>query len=257
MITLQLGRLSYTVLPTAQLSQKLITKTHLGVVCTYGGGGAAVSCQMFLHVSFLTSFNWLLREQHKLRSRFLSLFLVCVSPVTLESRSPLLLGRCSLQLCKSCAGANMVCSLAERVFILEHYFVPKSFAAVREAFSNAYPDKEVPKQTAVHWVVTKFRDAGSVCLWQVLIERQNSWNYGRTDFKQCISCNDGIRLQEFNIAICFVKGFMCSSKDCVLNGTPCIALTVQYTQYRTLDSRIFRDFSYPVNFRERVAICKT
>jgi hypothetical protein len=28
----------------------------------------------------------------------------------------------------------------------------------------------------VHRLVTTFRDAGSVCLWQVLIERQNSWN---------------------------------------------------------------------------------
>jgi hypothetical protein len=38
----------------------------------------------------------------------------------------------------------MVYSRAERVFILEHYFASKSLAAVREAFSNAYPDKEVP-----------------------------------------------------------------------------------------------------------------
>jgi hypothetical protein len=62
----------------------------------------------------------------------------------------------------------------------------------REAFSNAYPDKEVPNKTTMHRLVTKFRDTGSACLWQVLIERQNSWNYGRTDFKQWISCNNGI-----------------------------------------------------------------
>jgi hypothetical protein len=49
------------------------------------------------------------------------------------------MGRCSR---KSCAGANMVYSRAERVFILEHYFVSISFAAVREAFNNAYPDKD-------------------------------------------------------------------------------------------------------------------
>jgi hypothetical protein len=75
----------------------------------------------------------------------------------------------------------------------------------------------------MHRLVTKFRDTGSVCLWQVLIERQNSWNYGRTDFKQWISCSNGIRLQEFNIAISFVvvsvKGFMCCSWGCVLHGT--------------------------------------
>jgi hypothetical protein len=26
-------------------------------------------------------------------------------------------------------------------------------------------------------------------------ERQNSWNYGRTNFEQCISCNSGMQLQ--------------------------------------------------------------
>jgi hypothetical protein len=58
----------------------------------------------------------------------------------------------------------MVYSRAERVFILEHYFASKSFAAVREAFSNVYPDKEVPNKTTIHRLVTKFRDTGSVCL---------------------------------------------------------------------------------------------
>jgi hypothetical protein len=40
----------------------------------------------------------------------------------------------------------MVYSWAESVFILEHYFASKLFAAVCEAFSNAYPDKEVPNK---------------------------------------------------------------------------------------------------------------
>jgi hypothetical protein len=44
---------------------------------------------------------------------------------------------------KSCEGANMVKSRAERLFILEHYFAWKSFVAVSKTFSNAYPDKEV------------------------------------------------------------------------------------------------------------------
>jgi hypothetical protein len=127
---------------------------------------------------------------------------------------------------KSSASANMVYSRAERVFILQHHFASKSFAAVREAFSCTHPDKEVSNKTAIHRLVTKFRDAVSVCLWQVLIERQNSWNYGRTDFKQCISRSYGIRLQKFNIAIgvviLCVKAFTCSSRGCVLNGTFCI-----------------------------------
>jgi hypothetical protein len=59
-----------------------------------------------------------------------------ISFVTLESRSSCLLGRFSRQLCKTCAGPNMAYSRTERVFIPEHYFASKSFAAVREAFSK-------------------------------------------------------------------------------------------------------------------------
>jgi hypothetical protein len=46
----------------------------------------------------------------------------------------------------------------------------------------------------------------------MLVERQNSWNYSRADLKQYISCNNGVRLQEFNssIRLC-VKEFMCNS----------------------------------------------
>jgi hypothetical protein len=49
------------------------------------------------------------------------------------------------------------------VFILEHYFASKSFGAIREAFSNAYPDKEVPNKT-IHRLVTIYGNTGSVCL---------------------------------------------------------------------------------------------
>jgi hypothetical protein len=41
---------------------------------------------------------------------------------------------------------SSVYSRAERVFILEHYFESKSFVAVREAFSNAYRDKDSRKR---------------------------------------------------------------------------------------------------------------
>jgi hypothetical protein len=66
-------------------------------------------------------------------------------------------------LSKSYAGANIVYSRAERVFVLEHCFPLKSFATVREAFSNVYPDKKVRNKTIIHRLVTKFRDTGSVC----------------------------------------------------------------------------------------------
>jgi hypothetical protein len=87
--------------------------------------------------------------------------------MTLGSRSPLLLGHCSRHFRKWCAGASMVYSRAEHVFILEHYFESKSYAAVytyihiHKAFSNT--DKEVLNKTTIHWLVTKFTAVGSVC----------------------------------------------------------------------------------------------
>jgi hypothetical protein len=51
---------------------------------------------------------------------------------------------------KRCVGANMVYSRAERLFILRHYVASKSFAAVREAFNSAYPDKEVLNRTTIY-----------------------------------------------------------------------------------------------------------
>jgi hypothetical protein len=45
--------------------------------------------------------------------------------------------------------AQKLCG-CERVFILEHYLASKSFAAVREPFTNAYPDKEVKNKTSIH-----------------------------------------------------------------------------------------------------------
>jgi hypothetical protein len=68
----------------------------------------------------------------------------------------------------------MVYSRAESVFILEHYFASKSFAAVHEAFSNAYPDKEVPNKTTVHRLVIFRVDA---CL------RKRWWTFSGSDVK--------------------------------------------------------------------------
>jgi hypothetical protein len=124
-------------------------------------------------------------------------------------------GRCARHVHKSFAVVNVVYSQTEHVFIPKLYFSLKLFAAVHETFSSVYPDKVVLNKAMIHQLVTKFWDRGSLCLWQVLIKWQNSWNYGRTYLKQCITCNIGIWLQEFNIAIGFVilhvKGFVCSS----------------------------------------------
>jgi hypothetical protein len=48
---------------------------------------------------------------------------------------------------KICVGVNTLYSRTECVFILEHYFVLKSSASVRETFRNVYPDKEVRQNT--------------------------------------------------------------------------------------------------------------
>jgi hypothetical protein len=54
-----------------------------------------------------------------------------------------------------CAGANTVYSCAERVCILEKYFASKSCAALREAYSNAYPDKK--KRTEYDYKTPSFK----------------------------------------------------------------------------------------------------
>jgi hypothetical protein len=43
----------------------------------------------------------------------------------------------------------MVFSRAKLVLVLEHYFASESITAVREAFSDTYPDKEESNNTAV------------------------------------------------------------------------------------------------------------
>jgi hypothetical protein len=63
---------------------------------------------------------------------------------------PWLLGCCSYQLRKSCAGANMVYSREKRVFILEYYFSSKSFAAVCEALDDACRKNKVHNTPAGH-----------------------------------------------------------------------------------------------------------
>jgi hypothetical protein len=84
---------------------------------------------------------------------------VIASAMTLESVLP-----SSAPVAQTCACSKMVYSRAECVFILEHYyFASKSFAAVGEAFGNAYSDKEV-RNTTIHRLVTQFLDTGSVYL---------------------------------------------------------------------------------------------
>jgi hypothetical protein len=48
------------------------------------------------------------------------------------------------------------------MFILENYFASKLFATVREVFSKAHPDEQVPNKAIIR-LVTQFRSTGSVC----------------------------------------------------------------------------------------------
>jgi hypothetical protein len=105
------------------------------------------------------------------------------------------------------------------------YIASKLFSVVHVAFSNAYPDKEELNKT-IHWLATIFWNRGSACLWQGILNWRNSFSYVCTDFKQCISCNNRIWLQELNVATGFiilcVKWFMCISQGYILNGAFCI-----------------------------------
>jgi hypothetical protein len=79
---------------------------------------------------------------------------------------------------------EQVHSWAENVFILEYHFESELFTTVYKAFSSVYPGKEVPNKTVVYRLVGKCCDTGSVCVWQVLTEQQNSWSYSLTGFKR-------------------------------------------------------------------------
>jgi hypothetical protein len=47
-------------------------------------------------------------------------------------------------------GASRVYSQTESLLILEHYPESNLFAAVREACSNLYPEREVPIESNIH-----------------------------------------------------------------------------------------------------------
>jgi hypothetical protein len=79
------------------------------------------------------------------------------STVTLQSWSPFFVRLLLIQVAQNYAGAKMVYSRA--VFILENYFATKSFSALPEAFSNAFPDKEILNKTTIHRLASKYRDA--------------------------------------------------------------------------------------------------
>jgi hypothetical protein len=51
---------------------------------------------------------------------------------------------------KNSAGANMMYSQAEHVFILEHYFTTKLFDAICESLGNAFGEKKVTNRAKIY-----------------------------------------------------------------------------------------------------------
>lgn len=108
------------------------------------------------------------------------------------------------QLCKSCQMWTW-CIHKQNAFILESQFTSYHLPLFMNHLAMCILTRKTPNKTTPHQQPTNFRDIGSVCLWQVFTEWQNSWNYTHTNFKLCISCNKRIRLQEFNITTRFIS----------------------------------------------------
>jgi hypothetical protein len=109
------------------------------------------------------------------------------SPVTVESRSLLLLGRCSRQLRESCVGAIMAYARAERLFILEHYFASTSSAAIwLQEFSIATGLMMCVKRftccTAALYYVEAFYCRSVMSRSQVIDEVQFEFHVKRTSY---------------------------------------------------------------------------
>jgi hypothetical protein len=105
--------------------QLCIKNLHGEVWKTKYVGGQKKVHQIAVSISCLPCFMLHKDFNEQISEKYQKQFLPCVvdfptSSVTLKSISLLLLGRCSSQLCRSRADLNMVCSRAERVFILEH-----------------------------------------------------------------------------------------------------------------------------------------
>jgi hypothetical protein len=68
-------------------------------------------------------------------------------------------------------------SQAERVFVVKHCSALKSLPAVREAFSSAHRDDEVPNKITIYRLETKFGKTGRVFLRHVhpATEQQKLW----------------------------------------------------------------------------------
>jgi hypothetical protein len=95
-----------------------------------------------------------------------------------------------------------VYSLAERVFILEHYIALELFASVRDVFNIA----------------------GHKCLSVTRAHRATKWlPLGPYPLQAVNQLEQRIQLEELCIAtgfvILYVKGFVCSSYCCILNAT--------------------------------------
>jgi hypothetical protein len=145
------------------------------------------------------------------------------SSVPLKSRSPWLLNLCSRQMRKCCARANKTHSRTERVFILEHYFASKSFAAVREALSRAYSDKYRIRRNTPNR-----KDFGTQ---EITYMSVTSVQWATKQLKLPLSssapivtmrCNCNNSILPLFSSFCAWTWFTYSSQGCILDGTLCV-----------------------------------
>jgi hypothetical protein len=95
----------------------------------------------------------------------------------------------------------------------------KIFCCVREAFSKAYPDKEVPNKTEVHRLVTTFRDT------EVFICDKCSSRDRKAVITGFKWRDAAIRIQYCHWLRPFVpEKSMCSTQGCDLKGIFCMSM---------------------------------
>jgi hypothetical protein len=66
------------------------------------------------------------------------------------------------QLSSNSRSARMSFSQVERVFIVEHYLVSRSYLTCQNEFRDTFPDSPVPNKSTISRLVNRFRNTGTL-----------------------------------------------------------------------------------------------
>jgi hypothetical protein len=99
-----------------------------------------------------------------------------------------------------------VCSFSKITSRRNHLLIFVEHSTVRFMIRN-----HRMTQQYVDW----WRHFGIQIVFQLITESQNSWHNGGTDFKQCISWNNGMGLQEFILLFKWNTVYFCTCLDCI------------------------------------------